>query len=329
AFILTSLAGVLSATAPVLLAALGETLSERSGVMNLSINGAILLSAMTGFAAASGTGSLLLGFVAGMAVGAAVAMILAFSSIALRQSQVAVGFVLTMLCRDLAYFFGAPFMGQSGPRLDPSPLPGLCEIPFLGPLLFRQDVITYLSLALVPGLGWWIYRSRYGLLLRGIGERPEAAYARGVPVNRLRYVYTIAGGALVGLAGPAYSLNIKAGWKGAISGLDGIGWIVLAIVIFGGWNPWRVAFGCGLFTFLQWLGLILQDQFPGIPSQVLQVAPFPLMILTLLIVDVGDTEWMTRVLTLSPEPLKRWMIRLTRFFRSTPPAALGTPFEES
>ena len=128
-------------------------------------------------------------------------------------------------------------------------------------------------------------------MLRGIGERPAAAYVRGANVNRMRYLYTIIGGALIGLAGPAFTLNVKAGWMGTQTGLDGIGWIALSITIFGGWNPFRAAFGAYLFSFLQWLGLILQSKLPGIPTQVLQVAPFPLMILTLLLVNISDAEW--------------------------------------
>ena len=135
--------------------------------------------------------------------------------------------------------------------------------------------MTYLSFLLVVAAWIFIFRTRPGLMLRGIGERPAAAYVRGANVNRLRYLYTVAGGAIAGLAGPIYSLSVKAGWKGTISGLDGIGWIVLAITIFGGWNPFRAAFGAYLFSLLQWLGLVLQPALPGVPSQVLQVAPFP------------------------------------------------------
>jgi len=165
-------------------------------------------------------------------------------------------------------------------------------------------------------------------MLRGIGERPAAAYVRGAHVNRLRYLYTVAGGAIAGLAGPIYSLSVKAGWKGTISGLDGIGWIVLAITIFGGWNPFRAALGAYLFSLLQWLGLVLQPALPGVPSQVLQVAPFPLMILTLLFVNIGNAEWVERSLSRLPEPVRRRITKALRALNATPPAALGTPFEK-
>ncbi len=326
--VLVGLAGVLAASAPLLFGVIGETISERAGVTNLSMNGLILLSAMASFAIAVVTGSLVLGFLTGAVVGALVSLVLAFASVTLRQSQVAVGFVLTLLCRDLSYFLGNPIMGETGPRLANLPLPLLQDLPVLGPLLFRQDLMTYLSFLLIAAAWVFVFRTRAGLLLRGVGEKPAAAYVRGADVNRLRYLYTILGGAIAGLAGPTFSLSVKAGWKGTISGLDGIGWIVLAITIFGGWNPLRAAFGAYLFSLLQWLGLVLQPALPGVPSQVLQVAPFPLMILTLLFVNVGNAEWVERSLARLPEPVRRRVARFLRALRATPPAALGTTFEK-
>lgn len=325
--IIVGLAGVLASAAPVLFAVLGETISERAGVTNLSMNGAILLAAMGGFVVSVQTGSLFLGFISGIIIGALVALVLAFSSITLKQSQVAVGFVLTMVCRDLSYFLGNPYMGMTGPRLSSWSIPVLCDIPILGPLLFRQDLLTYLSYLGIFITWVWIYKTRPGLILQGIGERPAAAFVRGANVNRLRYIYTLLGGALIGLAGVTYSLSVKYGWKGTISGLDGIGWIALSITIFGGWNPIRAAFGSYLFALLQWLGLVLQPSLPNIPSQVLQVAPFPLMILTLLFVNIGNAEWVERTLAAIPEPTRKAISRLLRALRASPPAALGVPFD--
>jgi general nucleoside transport system permease protein len=325
--IILGLAGVIAAAAPILFAVIGETITERAGVINLSVNGTILLSAMGGFAVAINTDSLILGFLAGMVIGGLVALVVAFSSITLRQSQVAVGFVLALLCRDLAYFLGNPYMGMAGPRLSSLSIPILKDLPVLGPLLFRQDIMTYLSIVLIFVAYFYIYKTRPGLILRGIGERPSASYARGANVNRLRYIYTVVGGMLVGLAGPVYSLSVKAGWKGTISGLDGIGWIALSITIFGGWNPLRAAFGAYLFSFLQWLGLVLQPRLPNIPSQVLQVAPFPLMILTLLFVNIGNAEWVDRMLAGLNAPTRRTIARILRAINAKPPAALGVPFE--
>jgi simple sugar transport system permease protein len=325
--VLIGLAGVLATTAPIVVAAVGETLTERSGVINLSVNGTILLSAMGSFAVAVTTGSLVLGFIAGALIGAAVALVLSFGSITLRQSQVAVGFVLALFCRDLSYFLGNPFMGEKGPRLSVHPIPGLERIPVLGTLFFEHDIMTYFSFALIGASWWWIFRTRPGLTLRAVGERPEAAFARGARVNLNRYLYTAVGGALVGLAGPMFSLSVKAGWKGTISGLDGLGWIVLAIVIFGAWNPVRVALGAYLFGVLQWLSVVLQPDLQGIPSQVLQVAPFPLMILTLLFVNIGNAEWVERVLAALPERSRRVVAKVLRAMRVVQPSSLGVPFE--
>jgi len=325
--ILLGLAGVIASGAPIVIAVIGETITERAGVTNLSLNGVILLSAMMGFWASVETGSVWVGFLAGMVVGALVASIVAFSSITLKQSQVAVGFVLAITCRDLAYFLGNPIMGSQGPIMLSTSIPFLRDIPVLGRLFFTQSLMTYLSIILIFVAWFWIFKTRPGLMLQGIGEKPAAAFVRGANVQKMRYFYTIIGGALVGLAGPLYTLSVKPGWKGTITGLDGIGWIVLAITIFGGWNPIRGAFGAYLFAFLQWLGLVLQPYMTQIPSQVLQVAPFPLMILALLFVNMGNTEWMERLIASLPDKLRIRAVKLLRSMQSRQPAALGTPFE--
>lgn len=325
--VLIGLSGVLATASPIVVAAIGETFTERAGLINLSVNGSILLSAMGSFVVAVSTGSLVLGFITGCAIGAVVALLVAFSSIELRQSQVAVGFVLTLFCRDLSYFLGNPYMGEKGPIVPQWPIPLLKDIPIVGELLFSHDLMTYLSFVLIGVAWWWIFRTRPGLTLRAVGERPAAAFARGARVNLTRYAYTVLGGALVGLAGPMFSLGVKAGWKGTISGLDGLGWIVLAIVIFGAWNPVRVALGAYLFGLLQWLSVVLQPDLQGIPSQVLQVAPFPLMILTLLLVNIGNAEWVERVLAALPDSSRRVVARVLRAMRVIPPAGLGVPFE--
>ncbi len=325
--ILVGLAGVLASAAPIVFATIGETITERSGVINLSLNGTILLSAMAGFAVAVTTNSLWLGFLAGALIGGLVALIVAFSSITLKQSQVAVGFILALTCRDLAYYLGNPFMGLQGPRVPSMPIPGLADIPILGVIFFQQDILVYASFVLIIVSYIFIFKTRPGLMLQGIGEKPATAFVRGADVNRMRYVYTVLGGMLAGLAGPMYSLSVKAGWKGTISGLDGFGWIALAITIFGGWSPLRAAFGAYLFGLLQWLGLVLQPSLPDIPSQVLQVAPFPLMILTLLLVNIGNAEWVDRTLAGLPEKTRKLLANILRSLRTSPPASLGVPFE--
>ena len=324
---ITSMAGVIAAATPVLVAVIGETFAERSGVINLSLNGLIVLTAMVGFAVAYTTGFVWLGLLAGFLVGAIAGLIVSYSSISLKQSQVAIGFILSLLFRDLAYFLGTPFMVIPGPTVSSMPIPILQDIPILGPLLFQQNILVYFSYVLIFGSFYWIFHTRQGLILRGVGEQPISAYSRGINVNRQRYIYTALGAGLVGLAGPMYSLSIKAGWNGSTTGLDGIGWIVLSITIFGGWNPLRGAFGSYLFVFLQWLGLALQSTWTTVPSQVLQVAPFPLMILTLLFVNIGDTEWVTRFLATLPRGARSVVYRLIRIMRKPPPASLGVPFE--
>jgi len=319
-FLIQTLASVVAASAPVILASIGETISEKSGVINLSLDGSIALSAMTGFAVAFLSGSVALGMLAGMAVGALVALIVAFASITLRQQQVAVGFVLTLLCADLADFLGNPFVRKPGPSVPHVPIPYLSTIPVLGPILFDHNVVVYLSMLSTVAAWWYIYRTQPGLKLQGVGERPESAFARGVNANRLRYIYTMVGGALVGLAGASYSLSIKLGWSHRHT--FGIGWIALAIVIFGGWNPWRVAAGSYLFGLLKALGSILQRNpaFANVPTQVFSSAPFALMIFALLLVS---SEGVDRLLALLPTRLAR---TIDRAIRGRSPGGLGKPF---
>ncbi len=312
------LASVVRDSSPLIFATLGEVLGERAGVINLSLDGTILLSAMTAFAVALTTGSIVLGFAAAMAVGASVALIVAFAGITLRQEQVAVGFVLTMLCAELSSFLGLPFVRRPGPSVPHAPIPFLTDIPLLGPIFFSQNVVVYLSLLLIPACWAWVFASRPGLALRGVGERPQAAFARGVNVNLLRYVYTVVGGALVGFGGAAYSLSIKLGWSHRHTA--GVGWIALAIVIFGGWDPARAALGVYLFGALKAIATLLQGKLSGLPPQVFSVAPFALMILVLSLVSSGLPERLTALLP------TRLRASLLNAIRSEPPAALGQSF---
>jgi simple sugar transport system permease protein len=314
-----TLASVVAGSAPLVYAGIGETLTERSGVINLSLDGSILLSAMVGFASAYLTGSLALGFLAAMLVGAAVALLVAFSSIVLRQDQVAIGLVLTLFCAELADFLGNPYVHRPGPSVPHWAIPVLSELPIVGPILFDHNVVVYLSLVCIAAAWFWTYKTRPGLRLQAVGERPEAAYVRGTNVNRTRYLYAALGGALVGVAGATYSLSVKLGWSHRHTA--GFGWIALAIVIFGGWHPVRVAFGAYLFGFLKSLGSILQTRIPGVPTQVFQVAPFVLMILALLLVS---SDALDRLLPLIPA---RYRNAMRRALHASPPGALGTAFE--
>lgn len=323
---LFSIGSIFTWAAPVVFAVMGETLTERAGVINLSLNGSIILSAMVGFVVATSTGSFLLGFLAAALASALVALLIAFSSITLKQSQVAVGYVLTIATKSLAYFLGAPFVGRPVMQLPLIKIPFLDSIPYLGPVFFNKTLLTYFSYLLVIFCFIWLYKTRWGLILQGIGERPTAAFVRGANVNLLRYVYTTAGGALVGIGGALYSLSVKS-WNGQLTGIDGIGWIALAITIFGGWDPIKGALGSYLFVLLQWLGITLQPYMPNVNSRIFQVAPFPLMILALLFVNIGSADWVDRTLAGLPDDARRFVSKLLRGMRASPPGSLGTPFE--
>ncbi|KPL06897.1 amino acid ABC transporter permease [bacterium SM23_57] len=306
--------------APLMIAVCGETITERAGVVNLSLDGTMLMSAMTGFVVALNTGSVWWGFLAAAGVGAFFAFIVSFSSIRLRQSQVAVGFVLTLLGDDLSAFLGQNYTRIPGPVVKFLPIPILGDIPILGPLFFDHDIVVYFAFALVGVTWWWLFRTQPGLHLRGTGERPEAAFARGVNVNRVRYLYTLVGGALVGIAGAAYSLDIKVGWAEGYT--RGLGWIALAIVIFGGWSPIRGALGAILFGATKALATILQRTFPEVSVVAFNAIPWILMILVLLVVGSESIE---RIILLMPRTLQR---PLRRILRAAPPMALGTTFGE-
>lgn len=318
--LIRTLASVVGGATPLIFAGIGEAITEKAGVINLSLDGTILLSAMVAFAVAFTTGSLLLGFLAAMAVGALMALIVAFGSITLRQDQVAIGFVLTLLGAELSSFLGSPFVRLRGPSVPHLPVPFLAGVPIIGPIFFNHNLLVYLSFALIFLSWFYIFKTQPGLKLQGIGERPEAAFARGSDVNRMRYVYTALGGALVGLAGASYSLSIKLGWSHRHTA--GNGWIALAIVIFGGWHPLRVAFGAYLFGSLKSLSSIFQRVAPALPSQFFNGAPFALMIVVLLLVSSG---WLDRVLIYLPPRLRRLAHDA---LIGAPPAGLGRVFTQ-
>lgn len=314
------LASVLATAAPLIIATLGETITEKAGVINLSLDGSLLLSAMIAFMVGFETGSFTLGFAAAAVTGAAIALLVGWFGIYLGQLQVAVGFALTLMCKDLAYFLGNPYSRLQGPQLISWKIPGLSEVPFFGPVLFQQPLPVYLGLLLIPAVWWYFYRTGRGLELRAVGENPEACYTRGIDPRRKQILYTIIGGALVGLAGAAFSLGIKPGW-GRPQGIEGIGWIALAIVIFGGWHPIRVALGAFLFAFLQVFGIVLQGIWTGIPAQVFQMAPFPLMILALVSINLLQYKGVQRWLDDKPG-----LALLVDKLRGAPPRALGKTF---
>jgi ABC-type uncharacterized transport system permease subunit len=313
-------ASIIAGAAPLVIATLGETITEKSGIINLSLDGTILLSAMTGFVITYETGSLLAGFFAGAAIGGIIAGVIGVFSIYLGLSQVAVGFVLTLMTRDLAYFLGNSYSRLQGSQVSPLPIPYLKDIPYFGEILFNHNLPVYGSLLLIPLVMWYFNKTTWGLKLKATGENPSAIYARGISPQRLQFFYTIIGGMLAGIGGATFSLLTKPGW-GRPQGAEGTGWIVLALVIFGGWSPVRAAAGAYLFSFLQVIGIYFQAWFPGIPAQLFQVAPFPLMIFTLVIIHLTQKE---SVLRWAEE--KIFFKTLFQKVSGTQPSALGKPY---
>ncbi len=315
-------AGIVAGGTPIVLATLGETITEKAGIINLSLDGTILLSAMVAFVVALKTNNIILGFAFAAVVGGIIAAIVAFFSIYLKQSQVAVGFVLTLMTRDLAYFLGNPYSRLRGPQVVPLPVPLLKDIPFLGQIFFNQNLLVYFSLSMIFFCWWYMYRTPLGLQLRSVGENPKASYARGINPQWQQMIYSICGGLLVGLAGATFSLSVKPGW-GRPQGAEGVGWIALVLVIFGGWNPIKAAMGAYLFSFLQVMGIYCQGWLPTVPAQVFQVAPFPLMIFTLLVMSLAQKE-----------SVQNWaenhmrMKSTLAFLSGSVPTSLGKPFRQ-
>jgi ABC-type uncharacterized transport system permease subunit len=319
------LGSIIAQSAPLMLAVTGETITERSGVINLSLDGSLMLSAMAGFVVAyessnllgtpGDTLPLLLGFAAGALVGAAAALLVAWGSIGLKQNQVAIGFVLTLLLADLANFLGQNHTRMPGPSVPPLGIPLLKDLPILGPILFDHDLLVYFTLLIVAAATWWLYRTQPGLRMRGVGERPEAAFVRGVGVNRVRYVYSAVGGALVGLGGAAFSLDIKLGWSD--NHILGMGWIALAIVIFGGWRPIGGALGAILYGTTKYIATVLQQSYPDVPVVLFNSLQWLLMLGVLLLVG---SQGVRRLIDLAPRRLQR---PLARALRVSPPEALG------
>ena len=308
-----TIASIVAGASALLFATMGETISEKAGVVNLSVDGSMMLAALAGFVIAFETDVVWLGFPAAAAVGMAVALLIAFANIKLNLNQIAVGFVLFALSTELSRFLGNSYVGRPPVGVPAWDIPGLSSIPFFGRVLFDHNLVVYLSYLTVIATYLLMYRTRKGLELQGIGERPEAAHSRGIPVNKLRYFYTALGGALIGIGGAAFSLDVKLGWSDRPT--RNLGWIVLAIVIFGGWHPLRAAVGVLLFGALQAFAINLIPEFPSF-SQVLPSIPFPAMILALVVVN-----W---------KALLKWLDRypfLRAILRSDPPTAIGTAFE--
>ncbi|MDH7801084.1 MULTISPECIES: ABC transporter permease [unclassified Rhizobium] len=274
---------VITAATPLVLAASGELVTERSGVLNLGVEGMMIMGAVCAFATAHMTGSPYLGILAGIASGAVFSLLFGFLTLTLVTNQVATGLALTILGLGVSGMLGESFVGLPGVKLQPIVFPVLSEIPFIGPLLFRQDLIFYMSIALVFGTGWFLFKSRAGLKIRAIGDSHASAHALGINVIRTRYLAVMFGGACAGLAGAQLSLVYTPQWVENMSA--GRGWIALALVVFASWRPWRVLAGGYLFGAVSIGQLHAQAFGIGVPSQLLSALPYLATIVVLVIIS--------------------------------------------
>ncbi len=283
------LAAVVVAATPLLLAGLGELVAERSGVINLGLEGIMLMGAIAGFAAMSATGSAPVGALAGLAVGALLGLFHSLFTITLRADQIVAGLTLTILGTGLSAYLGKPLIGvPAAATFTRAPLPLLSDLPVLGPVLFQQNALVYLTYLLVPAVAFLLQRTRWGLHVRAIGENPAAADSLGVGVQSWRYAAVTVGAALAGLAGAYLSLAYSTFWIENMTA--GRGWVALGLVIFAGWNPFRLALGALLFGGLEALGFNAQALGVGIPSQFLRMLPYLLTIVVLAIITVHGRQ---------------------------------------
>jgi general nucleoside transport system permease protein len=278
-FWLLVLLTIVTAATPLLLAAVGEHAAEQAGVLNLGVEGMMIMGAACAFAVAILTESSPLAAAAGIAAGVAMAAIFAFFAVWLAANQVAAGLALTILGVGIANLVGAGFVGMKRDTIPSLSIPGLTELPVVGRLVFGQDPFVYASLALAAAVGWWMSRTRGGLVLRGIGESHASAHALGHDVRRMRTLAILFGGACAGLSGAYLSLVYTPFWSSDMTA--GRGWIALAIVVFAGGRVWRLVLGSYLFGGMGVLQLHAQAGGVGLPSQLLSALPYLATILAL------------------------------------------------
>lgn len=280
-------ASTLNAGTVLALAALGELIAEKSGVLNLGVEGMMLCAAIAGFAMTVHTGSNTLGFLAGIVAGAALAAVFGWLVIWLNSNQYATGLALMLFGTGLSAFVGVGYVQATLPDRPKFNWFGLGDIPVLGPALFRLHPLVYLTIALTAFMVWWLYRTRSGLVLRSVGESPESANALGYPVRRIRLLAVVFGGAMSGLAGAYLSLVYTPLWVQGMVG--GKGWIALALVVFGTWRPLRVLLGAYLFGGVTMLQYYLQSEGVEIPSQFLTMTPYLATVVVLALISRNAT----------------------------------------
>ena len=274
---------IATAATPLLIAAIGELVVERSGVLNLGVEGMMVIGAVVGFAVSLSTGSPWLGVLAAIIAGALFSLPFAFLTLSLVTNQVATGLALTLAGLGLSGLIGELFVGQAGVRLANIHIPVLTDLPVVGRLLFGQDPIFYISLLRVAAVSWFLFKTRAGLTLRSVGDNHTSAHALGIPVIKVRYLAVMFGGACAGLAGAHLSLVYTPQWVENMTA--GRGWIALALVVFASWRPWRVVGGAYLFGAVTIGQLHAQALGLGIPSQLLSALPYLATIIVLVLIS--------------------------------------------
>ena len=278
---------VLAASTPLLIAASGELVVERAGVLNLGVEGMMIVGAACGFGGAWWTGSIFLGALAGIFAGVVLSLVFAVMTLGLAVNQVATGLALTILGIGVSGLIGAGFVGEriaSAPKLL---IPGLTETPFIGRILFGQDGFVYVSILLIVGISYFLYRTRAGLILRSVGDNHASSHALGYPVLRIRLFAVMFGGACAGLAGAYLPLAYTPFF---IPGMTaGRGWIALALVVFASWRPARLVVGEYLFGAVSILQLHAQGWGVGIPSQLMSALPYLATVIVLVLISRART----------------------------------------
>jgi general nucleoside transport system permease protein len=283
--ILSIILTIMTAATPLLLAATGELVTERSGVLNLGVEGMMSMGAVSAFAVAFTTGNPYLGILAAIAAGIAISLVFAFLTLGMAANQVATGLALTLLGLGLSALMGESFVGQPGVKLERLHIPGLSDIPLIGPIVFGQDVLVYFSFILAAATTYVLFKTRIGLTIRAVGDNHASAHVLGFGVNRVRLTCVMFGGACAGLGGGYLSLAYTPLWIENM--VAGRGWIALALVVFGSWLPWRVVAGAYLFGTISIFGFALQSKQLGIPPQFLNALPYLVTILALVVISAG------------------------------------------
>jgi simple sugar transport system permease protein len=262
----------LAAGTPLVYAALGELVTEKSGVLNLGVEGMMLVGAVVAFAVAAATGNPWVGIVAGVGAGAALSMVFAILTLSLMANQVATGLALSLFGIGLSAFVGLDYVSVVIDGIKPLRIQALAGLPGIGKVLFGHNPLVYLSLLLFAGIHWFLYRTRAGLVLRAVGESPQSAHAIGYPVVRIRYAAVFFGGACSGLAGAYLAIAYTPLWVEGMTA--GRGWIALALVVFATWRPWRVLAGAYLFGGVTLATFQAQAGGVALPSQLLSMLPY-------------------------------------------------------